>query len=291
MTNALQQHNHHTPKLISGLEALIDLYDHFVLDIWGVLHDGLQHYPYVIPALEMLKAEGKQIALLSNSPNRASAVQHDLQGRFGIPSHLYDHILTSGDSSFQALEDHASANVYCMWDDEDPTCLEGAPVTRVADIHQAGLVLASLFPHTAQHTDYDPILEHMLARDLTMICANADLVVNIGTDLVLCAGTIAQEYETRGGRVSWHGKPHNDIYTRLHQMMGKPHKKTICAIGDSLRTDIQGAGHFGIDVVWNVVGIHAADIIQNDRINNDAVQAEISQWVYAPTFMMNGLTP
>ena len=45
-----------------------------------------------------------------------------------------------------------------------------------------------------------------------MICANPDIVVERGNQLVYCAGAIADLYAAAGGSVIYAGKPHRPIY-------------------------------------------------------------------------------
>ena len=58
-------------KILDGVASLADRYDGFILDIWGVIHDGKKPYAGVAEALGTLKARGKRIALLSNAPRRS----------------------------------------------------------------------------------------------------------------------------------------------------------------------------------------------------------------------------
>lgn len=280
-----------TLPYLNGISDVFERYDHFILDIWGVLHDGLSPYQGVNAALQGMKDAGKQIALLSNSPNRSDVIQDSLAHDMGIPSNLYDHILTSGDSSYNELLTHQGKNIYCMWDAENPTCLDGVDIKRVDTIEEADVVLASLCPPEAKTQDYHADLAIIKECGLPMICANPDLVVNVGDDLVLCAGSIAQAYEELGGTVTWHGKPHAPIYQTLHMMMGSPDKRALCAVGDSLRTDIQGAGGFGIDAIWNLVGIHADEVTKNNQLDLNSVNQLCQQWTHTPSFFMTGLTP
>ena len=60
--------------------------------------------------------------------------------------------------------------------------------------------------------DYDDLLKQMRARDLFMLCANPDLVVERGDRLVYCAGSLADRYVHLGGKVYYAGKPHRPLY-------------------------------------------------------------------------------
>ena len=116
-------------------------------------------------------------------------------------------------------------------------------------------------------------------------------IVNVGDDLVLCAGSLAEAYENMGGQTSWHGKPHVETYHYAHELLGQPSKGRICAIGDSLRTDVQGAGIFGIDCIWNLVGIHFHEVTREQNLDWQLVADEFEKWTYTPQMIMCGLKP
>ncbi len=98
------------------------------------------------------------------------------------------------------------------------------------------------------------------ARDLPMVCANADLTVIHRGRRIICAGMLALRYEELGGRVSWHGKPFASVYEASLAMLGISDRRRVLMVGDSLRTDIAGARGAGIDALWIVGGLHAEEL-------------------------------
>jgi len=124
-------------------------------------------------------------------------------------------------------------------------------------------------------------LEEALKLNLPLICSNPDIEVEIGDRIVKCAGYYAQWYETRGGEVHWHGKPYRPVYEMAWEKLGKPDKSKICAIGDSLRTDISGAKNFGIDSLWNLDGI-------NRDLTEQQAQDMLKEKGLSPVAMMKG---
>ena len=86
----------------SGFRTLAADYDAFILDLWGVIHDGQHPYPGARKCLESLHAEGKKIVLLSNAPRRAHMAEAALL-RMGVPPACYDAILTSGEAAYRCL--------------------------------------------------------------------------------------------------------------------------------------------------------------------------------------------
>ena len=136
------------------------------------------------------------------------------------------------------------------------------------------VVCSGLFDDTRETPqDYQPLIEQMRARELTMVCANPDIVVERGEHLVYCAGAIADLYAAAGGDVIYAGKPYRPIYeqaiTMAERARGRPvDPSRVLAIGDSVRTDLKGAAAFGIDCLFVTAGIHAEEL--GERENPDA---------------------
>jgi HAD superfamily hydrolase (TIGR01459 family) len=253
-------------SLLQGLGEIAEGYDGFILDLWGVLHDGTAPFPGVIDALGRLKAAGKRLAVLSNAPRRAALVEARMN-EIGLKRGLYDHVHSSGEETWQHLlrrDDPFYAALgqrcYHMGPARDDNMLEGIGLERVTDIASAEFILntgPSDWDETvAQH---EPLLRAARARDLPMVCANPDLVVVHQGRRAICAGAVAQRYEALGGRVRWHGKPFRPVYETCFAALGISDRRRIIAVGDSLRTDIAGANAAGIDSVLVTGGIHAEE--------------------------------
>lgn len=252
---------------IKGLEEIADRYDHFILDIYGVLHDGIRPFPQTLGTLRALQSAGKQVCLLSNSPRMAAGVVAHLQS-MGIGRGLYAEILTSGEATHYALKErrddfHQSCGDQCWFIGNHVVAevFEGLDIALLDAPDHASFILNSI-PGTAppERARFIAQLQRALARDIPMICSNPDLIVHIGDDLYECAGTFAQIYADMGGRVLYHGKPYAPVYERAHELLRRPEKSRICAVGDSLHTDIAGANGFGIDCILNLAGIHREEI-------------------------------
>jgi len=255
------------PAVIDGVRAIADRYDGFILDMWGVLHDGQHPYPGVVDCLTRLKQAGKRLVVLSNAPRRVAPAMQRME-EIGIPPELIDGMMTSGEDAWQHLVArrdpwYARLGRACfhLGPARDKGMLEGPDMTVVAGIEEADFIL-----NTGADRDddavaqYDPLLRQALARRLPMICANPDLVVVHRGRLAICAGSLAQRYEELGGDVRWHGKPHRDIYERCFDLLGVADRGRIVAVGDSLRTDMTGAAGAGIDGLFVVHGIHAEEL-------------------------------
>ncbi|CAO3447757.1 HAD superfamily protein involved in N-acetyl-glucosamine catabolism [Azospirillum argentinense] len=252
---------------LSGIAPVIDRYDGVILDLWGVLHDGEQPYPGVPDCLDRLRAAGKVICLLSNAPRRTGGVIAKLDG-MGIGRERYHHVMTSGEAAYDALRDrddpwHAALGrrLFHIGPDRDRDVYEGLDYTLAASPDEADFVVnTGIVDFGESLSVYEPALEACRRHNLPMVCANPDLIVMVGEQMVICAGTLAQRYEELGGDVFWHGKPHAPVYDRCLSLMGIKDKGRILAVGDSLRTDVAGANAAGIDVALVTFGIHREEL-------------------------------
>jgi HAD superfamily hydrolase (TIGR01459 family) len=269
-------------RLIHGLAEIADEYNHFILDIFGVLHDGLRPFTHTLDTLHHLKQGGKQICLLSNSPRRAHNAADQLK-YMGITSDLYDHIVTSGESTHQALinpEDdfHRQCGRACwaIGHSIAHEILHGISGLKLLNGPEHASFILNAIPGTSP-TEVRALkakLSQAVDMDLPMICANPDLVVHIGENLHECAGTFASVYEEMGGRVVYHGKPHKAVYDRAHSLLGSPDKSRILAVGDSIHTDITGARNFGIHSVLNLGGIHREEFMPENLYGLEQYSAQ-----------------
>jgi HAD superfamily hydrolase (TIGR01459 family) len=241
--------------MIPGISALAERYDYFILDIYGVIHDGVKLFPDSINTLTRLKGAGKQTCLLSNTPRLSEETVQDLE-KMGLPRDLYTHVLTGGQSAREHLG-RMEGSCWFLADEKFRSLTKDLPLALVYEPEEADFVLNAISGTTPLPVNgINDILDRALKRELPMICANPDLVVDIGEKRHKCAGTYAQYYEDHGGKVTWHGKPHEPVYETARKFFGNPPKEKIVAIGDSLRTDIQGANRFGIDGILNLAGLH-----------------------------------
>ncbi|WP_337995943.1 TIGR01459 family HAD-type hydrolase [Oleispirillum naphthae] len=251
--------------LLSGVSALICRYDVFVLDLWGVLHDGVTAYDGALDALTRLKAAGKRTVLLSNAPRRADALVAAM-AEMGLPRDAYDAIHSSGEATRQRLERRSGPafaslgqRLYFIGQDKDRDVFAGLPVTETADPAKADFVLVC-GPRDFAHplAAYEAEIARLAATRPPMICANPDRgVIRAGRNVV-CAGNIADLYAARGGAVAFVGKPDAAVYDEALALLGNPEKSRVAGIGDGLATDIPGCRAAGIDAVLCTGGVNAA---------------------------------
>ena len=254
-------------QFFPGMATLAADYDGFILDLWGVIHDGVQPYPGAADCLRRLRDAGKSAVMLSNAPRRAAVAQASLRA-MGITDDLYTGIMTSGEATHILLRDRVDPwfaalgrRVYHLGPVRDHNVFEDLDLELVADPADADFVL-NTGPDDAggatELADWEDLLQQFRRLGLKMICANPDLEVMRGPLRLICAGLLTQRYEELGGEARWIGKPNSAVYVPVQKMLGVASSR-ILAVGDTPRTDLAGAAAVGIASCWVLGGIHAAD--------------------------------
>lgn len=257
-----------TLKIISGLSEIAAGYDALICDVWGVLHNGYRSESAAVEALYRFRAEHGPVVLLTNAPRPIVDVESLLK-RVGVPLDCYDAIVSSGAVAREDVENRIAAagrtlRVYHLGPDRDGGVLGGLDIVRV-EVAEAEVVLCTgLYDDTTESAEnYTGLFQEMKARDLTMLCANPDIVVQRGDRLIWCAGALAQAYEKLGGEVVYYGKPHLPIYDATLAAARKAAGREVArplAVGDGADTDILGANRAGIEALFVAQGIHAAQL-------------------------------
>lgn len=274
--------------ILTGLAELADDYDLFILDLWGVVHEGVSVFPGAADCLRRLRQRDARVVLLSNAARLSAHVAAQLEV-LGVAADMYDWLLTSGDATVSAV----AARAYGQGDDEGPAWFHLGPERCRPTLEACGgrevaldaaelIICTGLFDaETEQAEDYTELLTSAVARDLPMICANPDLVVNWGGRNIPCAGAVATLYEELGGTVERFGKPFPIIFDRLFAQSPETPRSRAVMIGDSLATDVRGARQAGIDAIWIGGGIHAEALdmgpdgqLHPDKVHQVAEQAD-----------------
>ncbi len=250
---------------LDGFRGLAAEFGGFILDLWGVVHDGVQPYPGAQTCLRALRDMGKPVILLSNAPRRNAAAQAAMR-RMGLADDLYTGILTSGEITHTKLRDRddpffasLGRKLYHLGPERDRNVFAGLDYDAVERPALADFVLNTGPDDERDPTDinaFEGELQACLAAGLPMISANPDLDVIRGGTRVLCAGALAMRYETLGGAARSIGKPHAEAFAGALALLGVPASRALM-VGDSLRTDIAGAAASGIPSCWVLGGIHA----------------------------------
>ena len=275
-------------KRIHGLEVLQDRYDVFLVDAWGVLHDGTNCYPGVKHCLEQLQALGKQVIVLSNAARRLDALCKELE-RVGISNKLYQRVLSSGELTWQALKAglstiQADETGYYLGPERSKSILEGLNYRWAESLEGASFVLNTGAPagNPRNANSLIPLLEKMITRQLPMICANPDQVAIRSGELGISAGAIARLYQSLGGKpVIYYGKPDGRIFELAVGGFEDVDKSRVLMVGDAFETDIIGAANYGIDSLLIAGGIHDSEL---SPLNEETVVRIAGIYGANPTF-------
>ncbi|MGD9980933.1 MAG: TIGR01459 family HAD-type hydrolase [Hyphomonadaceae bacterium] len=281
-------------KPIVSIDEIADRYDAVFCDVWGVVHNGRRAYPAACAALQRLRRAGKHVILITNVPKPRGPIPAQLD-RAGVPRDAWDAIVTSGDAIRAALAERAPGPMFKIGpDDYDRTLWEGLGLAQAPLAQAAFVAISGLNRDNETPADYAAVLRDAKARDLDLICANPDIVVQYGERMIWCAGAVAQEYEDLGGRVIMAGKPHPPIYDlarkELDAISGRRiDSARILCIGDGVVTDIAGANAQGLDSLFIAAGIHGEELWTDGKLDPAKVDAALAAESVRATYAMAAL--
>lgn len=272
-------------RIIAALADVSASYDALFCDLWGCLHNGRQPYPAAVAALQVYRAQGGMVCLMTNAPRPNQYVVAQLD-RMGVPRDAWDLVVSSGDAAQDAMLTGAvGRKLWHIGTEKDlgfftdiPEAHRDAPAVHRVDLSEAEGIVASGPFDEINETPEDYRARFIDARDrgLPMLCANPDIVVDMGETRIYCAGALAEFYESLGGRTLYFGKPHAPIYERARQLMDLGPDARFLAVGDGIGTDIAGAEAQGIDSIF-VTGGLAAEAFGTDIENPD--DAMLQHWL------------
>lgn len=256
------------PVISSIAETARDT-DAWLVDIWGVIHNGVEPFAHSVDACSRFREQGGYVVLLTNSPRPSPSVVAQLS-RIGVSKDAYDGIVTSGDVTRGLVEAWRHKPMHHLGPDRDQAIFSGLDVTFATSLDAEIVVCSGLIDdETETPDDYATTLKRFARRDLVMICANPDVQVQRGDKLIYCAGALAQAYERLGGRVVYSGKPHLPIYELALGMITRGlgravDTERVLAIGDGVHTDIAGAAAANLKSVFIASAIHVGDDVALD---------------------------
>lgn len=266
-----------TPPIIANAGPLLERYDAAFCDVWGVMHNGHRAYAEAGDALVRFRAGHGTVVLVSNAPVPADGVERVLK-KTGVRRDAWDAIVSSGDIALAHIVEKGYQRLHRIGPARrDSRLFQRLPGPDAPLAEAEAIVCTGLVDDVNETVEsYRGLIEDGVAVGLPFVCANPDLVVDVGDRRHLCAGSIAAEYERRGGAVFWAGKPHPSAYgtalRRAAELRGaEPPLARILAIGDAVRTDLAAAQGLGVDALFIASGIHSGDVLDGDR-NIDAVR-------------------
>ena len=292
-------------EIIRSLADLTGRYDAVFCDLWGCLHNGKTAYPAAVAALQSYRAAGGKVVLLTNAPRPKASVVKQLQ-TLGVPRDAWDIVVTSGDAAQMGMISGAVGQMvhhigapkddvfFTDFADDLADYARTRPaIHRVALDQATGIVCTGLKDDmTETPDDYRAALLLGKTLGLPMLCANPDIVVDLGDKRLYCAGALAEAYEAIGGTALYFGKPHPPIYDLARRRLaesGVTDPQILC-IGDGIATDVQGGMSEGLDTLFITGGL-AADAFGPDVDTPD--KSLLEDWLAArqlsPTLAMGRL--
>lgn len=271
---------------IDQIEYLLERYRYFLMDQFGVLHNGSEAYPGAAEALRTVKRNGGKVIIISNSGKRASVNKQRMK-KLGFGDDCYDELVSSGEVAWTLLKHQfigrrfkAGSNCYFLSNDDDRSAVEGLALSQVKALDQADLILLS-----GQHLDQAALtslcesLIPAVKNNVPCVCTNPDKVAYGPYGKVFSSGAIAQWYEEQGGEVIWLGKPHPEIYDHVLQTQGIIDRSEVVCVGDSIEHDIKGGAGQGLATVLVRTGI-------NDHLSEEALQQLYRQHEVMPDYVL-----
>ncbi len=273
---------------IQNLSEIQSEYECFFIDLWGVIHNGVNLFENVPDTLKFLKNEKKSIFFLTNAPRRSSVIKKQLFD-FGLSDKLYDDVVSSGEITWQKLKSKKNVRCFLIGPPRDFHLVEGLDVEVVKNPKLVDLIInTGPWGDKDSLENYKPILEELVNYNPLMICSNPDKTVIRGDSFMICAGLLAEYYQKIGGKVEYYGKPYSEIYDFTYSIMKKRNEK-ILVIGDSLDNDIKGANLQNLDSLLITSGIHR-EVNKHNGVDKEELNDLIKKKKICPKFIMRHLT-
>jgi HAD superfamily hydrolase (TIGR01459 family) len=288
-------------QIIQSLDTHEAGYRAFYCDLWGCLHNGVEPFPEAVAALQRFRSNGGAVVLMTNSPRPGHDVARQLTA-MGAPESCYDLIVSSGDAAQIAMRSGlVGRRVYHIGPERDLVFFadeNGKPfdIERVPLEEAEGIVCTGLFDdRTETPEDYRATYLYGKTKGLKMLCANPDVVVDVGEQRIYCGGALAAAYTDAGGHSYYFGKPHPPVYalarTRLVEMGVDVSDDEILCLGDGIATDVFGAMGESLDALFIAGGLaaEATGTSPNAGPHPEQLAAFLSSAGMAPKFAMSYL--
>ena len=90
-------------KKLEHLSEIFQEYDAFIIDLWGVMHDGIKLNSSAMNAVRELDTNGKRVVFLSNAPRPSKKVVNFLK-KMKMEDKYLKNVLTSGEAAINSLK-------------------------------------------------------------------------------------------------------------------------------------------------------------------------------------------
>ena len=256
-------------KKLEHLSQIYSSYDTFVIDLWGVMHNGILLNDKAIEAADNLLKNSKKIVFLSNAPRPSEKVREFLK-KLKMEKKYLENIVTSGEAAMHAINQSRFGKLfYHLGPSRDESIFYKIKDNKTK-LENSDFILCTglLDEHEDDLNFYKSFLKNSISKKL--ICTNPDLTVHRGQQEEYCAGSIAQVFESLGGKVVYFGKPYKEIYSLCFN-----NKEKVLAIGDNLRTDIKGANNLNIDSIFISNGVHRCEFKNQNELKELLVKYKV----------------
>ncbi len=275
-------------QFLYSTTSVINRYDAFIVDLWGVVHDGGSLYDGVEHVLRGIAEQGKPLIFLSNAPRRAHRSAVNLK-RLGIGRGLYTELITSGETCIAYIEaHHAQQQAYFLGPEYERDMVADTSIRLTPNLADAEYILCIGHEYDNQPMDaLQELLEEARQHNVPLFCANPDkLIITRDGWVCRCAGEIAEHYERMGGQVRYFGKPYHAVYEKALSLLAPLEKPNILVIGDNPETDIAGAIEQGLDSLLLTQGVLSHDV---RGMGADEVLAYVETLGVTPTYVAESL--
>ena len=262
-----------------GLKSIIENYDLFFIDLWGVVHNGVKLNEKAIDVLAKISEAKKKYILLTNAPRPNKIVKIFLE-KMGMNKNMRENVYTSGEAALSYLKKNfLEQSFYHIGPPRDFDLFIDFKNKKTQDINKSDYLLC-----TGLHEDHEEDLNYykqLLINSVSkkMICTNPDLLVDRGEKREYCAGSVAMTFEKLGGKVMYFGKPYPEVYNQSTDSNGKK----VIVIGDNLNTDIKGAINMNYDSLVITDGIH------KEEIKKEGIEKVLKKYKTRATFFQSEL--
>ena len=258
-------------KELEHISEIYKNYDTFVIDLWGVVHDGIKLNSKAIEVVDQLKKHSKKTVFLSNAPRPSTKVV-DFLLKMKMDRKYLSNVMTSGEAAMHAINQNKfGKRFFHLGPPRDTAIFEKIKKNKTTIDSCEFILCTGLFDeddpdinklqlHENDLNYYKNFLIKHISKKL--VCTNPDLTVHRGDKEEYCAGYIAKIFEELGGKAIYYGKPHKEIY----DMCFKPNEKVL-AIGDNLRTDIKGANNLNKDSLFITKGVHRNEFKSSQELD------------------------
>ncbi len=253
---------------LNHLSEIFNTYDTFVIDLWGVIHNGIKLNDKALEAVDQLNKKSKKIVFLSNAPRPSTKVV-DFLLSMNMNKKYLSNVMTSGEAAMQAINKNKfGKKFFHLGPPRDSAIFEKVKENKTTIDSCDFILCTGLFDEDdpdlnkiqLHENDLDYYKNFLIKHtSKKLVCTNPDLIVHRGNKEEYCAGYIAKIFEELGGEAIYYGKPHKEIY----EMCFNKNEKVL-AIGDNLRTDIKGANNLDKDCLFISEGVHRNEF-KNDN--------------------------